>query len=94
MGFSRIVSEVFLNDVNGLGRGYSTRDARHPVPSRDVEQLLIHREALREAFHPAQTGSVPLDARSIFVPFTVYAGTGFQEVAARSSDIRLLRRAI
>jgi len=54
----------------------------------------MHQEAIGEAFNPAQTGSITVDAGSVSVPFTVYAGTDFQELAARSADIRLLRRAL
>jgi len=54
----------------------------------------MHREAIGKARNPAQTGSITLDARSVSVSFTVYAGTDFQEVAARSADIRLLRCAL
>src|SRR5260370_27305087 len=72
----------------------------------------MHREAICEAFHPAQAGSitpgrcvtpsrcVAMHAGRVSRPFTVYAlftvyaGTHFQEVAARSADIRLLRFAL
>jgi hypothetical protein len=54
----------------------------------------MHQEAIREAFHPAQARSITLDARWVFVPFTVPAGTDFQEVATGSADIRLLRCAL
>ena len=33
----------------------------------------MHQEAIGEAFHPTQTGSITGDARRVFVPFTVYA---------------------
>ncbi len=75
MCFPRIVGEVFLNDANDSDRAHSTGHAGHPVPSWDTEQLLMHQEAISEAFHPAQTGSITLDAGSVRVPFTVYAGT-------------------
>src|SRR2546427_1144630 len=94
MRFPRIPSEVFLNHANKLDGGHSTGHAGHPVPSRDTEQLLMHQEAIGEAVHPAQTGSIALDADRVSVPFTVYAGTDFQEVPARSADIRLLRCAL
>ena len=100
MRFARIVSEVFLDYANGLHRGHSTGHAGHPVPSRDTEQLLMHQEAIGKACNPAQTGSITLDAGGVSVPFavyalfTVYAGADFQEVAARSADIRLLRCAL
>src|SRR5260370_24722327 len=72
----------------------------------------MHREAICEAFHPAQAGSiapgrcvtpsrcVAIDAGRVSRPFTVYAlftvyaSADFQEVPARSADIRLLRRAL
>jgi hypothetical protein len=54
----------------------------------------MHQEAIRKACNPAQTGSIALDAGSVSVAFTVYAGTDFQEVAARSANIRLLRCAL
>jgi len=54
----------------------------------------MHQEAIGEAFNPAQAGSVTVDSGSVSVPFTVYAGTDFREVAARSADIRLLRCAL
>src|SRR6266702_3456272 len=84
----RIVSEVFLHYTNGLDSGHSTGHAGQPVPSRNTEQLIMHQEAIGEAFHPAQTGSITLDAGGVSVPFTVYAGTDFREVATRSADIR------
>jgi hypothetical protein len=71
--FSRIVSEVLLNYANGLDRGHSTGHAGQPIPFRDTEQLIMHREAIREAFNPAQTGRITVDAAKISVPFTVYA---------------------
>jgi hypothetical protein len=37
----------------------------------------MHQEAIGEAFHPAQAGSITFDAGSVSVPFTVYAGTNF-----------------
>ena len=92
--FRRIVSEVFLNHANGLHSGHSLRHTGHPVLSRDTEQLLMHQEAIGKAFHPAQAGSITPDAGSVSVPFAVYAGTDFQEVAARSAHIRLLRCAL
>jgi hypothetical protein len=98
--FLWIVSEVFLDDANDLDRGRSMGRASHPVPSRNIEQLPINQEAIRESFHPAQAGSIPLDSGSVFAPFavyasfTVYAGADFQEVAAGSADIRLLRCAL
>lgn len=94
MRFIRIGSEVFLNHANGLNRGHSMRHAGHPVPSRDTQQLPIHQEAIREAFHPAQAGSITLNAGSVSVSFAVYAGTDFQKVATRSADIRLVGRAL
>jgi len=54
----------------------------------------MYLEAIFEAFHPAQAGSIAPDAGGVSVSFTVYAGTDFQEVAARSADIRLLRCAL
>jgi len=54
----------------------------------------MHQEAIGEAFNPAQTGSIAVDAGSVSVPFNIYAGTDFQEVATRSADIRLLRCAL
>jgi hypothetical protein len=51
----------------------------------------MHQEAIGEALHPAQTGSITVDAGRVSVPFTVYTGTDFREVATRSADIRLLR---
>ena len=33
----------------------------------------MHEEAIGKAFHPTQTRSITLDARSVSVPFTVYA---------------------
>jgi hypothetical protein len=54
----------------------------------------MYREAIGKACNPAQAGSVTLDAGRVSGPFTVYAGTDFQEVAARSADIRLLRCAL
>src|SRR6266446_9765770 len=66
----------------------------------------MHQEAIGKACNPAQAGSiapgrcvtpsrcVAIDAGSVSVPFTVYAGTDFQEVPARSADIRLLRCAL
>jgi len=66
----------------------------------------MHQEAIGEAFHPAQTGSitpgrrVAIDAGRVsvpfpvYAPFTVYTGTDFQEVAAGSADVRLLRCAL
>jgi hypothetical protein len=60
----------------------------------------MHHQAIGEAFNPAQARSitpcrcVATDAGSVFVPVTVYAGTYLQEVAARSADIRLLRRVL
>jgi hypothetical protein len=33
----------------------------------------MHREAIGEAFNPAQAGSITLDAGRVSVPFTVYA---------------------
>jgi hypothetical protein len=75
--FPRIVSEVFLNDANGLNSGHSLRHTGHPVPFRDTEQLFMHQEAIGEAFHPAETRSITFDAGSVSVPFTVYAGTNF-----------------
>jgi hypothetical protein len=54
----------------------------------------MHQEAIGEAFHPAQTGSITLDAGRVSVPFTVYAGTDFRKLAARPADIRLLRCAL
>jgi hypothetical protein len=54
----------------------------------------MHQEAIGKAFHPAETRGITLDAGSVTVSPTVYAGTDFQEVAARSADIRLLRRAL
>jgi len=92
--FPRIVSEVFPKDANDLDRRNSTRQAGHPVPSRDIQQLPIHQEAIGKACHPAEASSVSLDASSVFVPFTVYAGADFQKVAARSADVRLLRCAL
>ncbi|SRR5713101_603948 len=88
--FLGIVSEVFLDDANDLDRGHSTGHAGQPVPSRDTEQLIMHQEAIGEAFHPAQTGTITVEAGRVSVPFTVYAGTDFRELAARSADIRLL----
>jgi len=94
MRFPRIVFKVFLNYANDLDRGHSTRHAGHPVPFRDAEQLLMHQEAVGEACNPAQTGSVTLDSDRVFVSFNFYARTDFQEVAARSADIRLPRRTL
>jgi hypothetical protein len=94
MRFPRIVGEVFLNDPNDLDRRHSTRHAGHPVPSWDTQQLPIHQKAIGEACNPAQARSVALDAGSVSIPFAVYAGTDFQEVAPRSADIRLLRCAL
>jgi len=54
----------------------------------------MHQEAIGEAFHPAQTRSITLDTRKVSTPFTVYARTDFQEVAARSADIRPLSSAL
>ena|SRR2546426_3194274 len=93
--FPRIVSKVFLNHANGLHRGHSLWHAGHPVLSRDTEQLLMHQEAISKACNPAQAGSIiTLDVRWVFIPFTVYTRADFQEVAARSADIRLLCRAL
>jgi hypothetical protein len=50
----------------------------------------MHSEALSETFNPTQTGGIVVDADRIFLPFTVYSRTDFQEVAARPADIRLL----
>jgi len=69
----RIVSEVFLDDANDLDRAHSTGHAGQPVPSRDTEQLIMHQEAICEALHPAQTGTITVEAGSVSVPFTVYA---------------------
>jgi len=33
----------------------------------------MHHQAIGEAFNPAQARSITLDARSVSVPFTVYA---------------------
>ena len=71
--FLRIVSEVFLNYANGLDGGHVMGHAGHPVRSRDTEQLLMHQEAICEAFHPAQTGSITVDTGGVSVPCTVYA---------------------
>jgi len=75
--FPRIVCEVFLNCANGLDSGHSMGHAGHPVPSRDTEQLLMHREAICEAFNPAQTRSITPNAGRVAgrvtAPFTVYA---------------------
>src|SRR6266566_4147817 len=71
--FLGIVSEVFLDDANDLNRGHSTGHAGQPVPSRDTEQLIMHQEAIGEAFHPAQTGCITVDAGGVSVPFAVYA---------------------
>src|SRR5260370_15766236 len=79
--FLGIVSEVFLDDANDLDRGHSMGHACQPVPSRDTEQLIMHQEAIGEAFHPAETGSITVDAGSVSVPSTVYAGTDFREVS-------------
>jgi hypothetical protein len=53
----------------------------------------MHQEAIGKALHPAQTRGVILNVGSVFVP-TVYARTDIQEVAARSADVRLLRRTL
>ena len=75
--FIRIVSEVFLNYTHGLDGRHSMGHAGHPVPSRDTEQLLMHREAICEAFNPAQTRSITPNAGRVAGrvsrPFTVYA---------------------
>jgi len=71
--FLRIVSEVFLNHANDLDRGHSTGHAGQPVPSRDIEQLIMHQEAIGEAFHPAQAGCITVEAGSVSVPSTVNA---------------------
>jgi hypothetical protein len=54
----------------------------------------MHREAICKALNPAQTGSITVEVDRVPVPFTVYTGTDFQEVAAGSADIRLLRCAL
>ncbi len=54
----------------------------------------MHQEAIGEACNPAQTRRIAPNAGSVFVPFTVDAGTDFQEVPARSADVRLLRRTL
>src|SRR6266481_1292383 len=90
----RIFSKVFLNDANDLDHGHSAGHAGHSVPSRNTQQLLVHEEAIGKACNPAQTGGIAPNAGSVFVPFTVDAGTDFQKVPARSADIRLLRRAL
>ena len=92
--FPRIVSQVFPNDVDDLDRGHPARHAGHPVLSRDTEQLLMHQEAIGKALHPAQTCRVILDVSRVSASFTVYACADFQEVAARSTDVRLLRCAL
>src|SRR5260370_30920700 len=101
MRFPRIVSEVFLDYANGLDRGHSMRHAGHPVPSRDIEQLLMHQEAIREACNPAQTRSITPNAGSdsvpftvyapfpVYAPFTVYARANFQDAASISAHTRL-----
>ena len=59
----------------------------------------MHQEAIGKALNPAQAQGLTLNTGSVSVPFaayapsTVYAGTDFQKVPARSADIRLLRRA-
>jgi len=54
----------------------------------------MHQETIGEALHPAQTGSITLHVRRVFVSLTVYIGTDFQKVPARSADIHLLRRTL
>jgi hypothetical protein len=54
----------------------------------------MHQEAVCKALYPAQAGSIALDADSVTAPFIAYVGTDFQEVAARSADIWLPRRAL
>src|SRR6266704_3836955 len=71
--FLGIVSEVFLNRANDLDHAHSTGHAGQPVPSRDTQQLIMHQEAIGEAFHPAQAGCITVDAGSVSVPSTVYA---------------------
>jgi hypothetical protein len=92
--FLRIVSQIFLYHANDLNGGHSPGHAGHPVPSRNIEQLPIHQESIRKACNPPQTGSIRADASRASVPLTAYAGTGFQEVAAGSADIWLLRCAL
>src|SRR5258708_28225769 len=70
--FVRIVSDVFLDYANDLNRGHSARQARHPVLFGDTQQLVMDREAVCEAFYPAQTGGF-VDSDRAFVLFTIYS---------------------
>ncbi len=73
MRFLGIVSDVFLDYANGLNRGYSVGHTDHPVLSRDTKKLIMDGEAIFEAFNPAQTGGIVVNANWVFVRFTVYS---------------------
>jgi hypothetical protein len=51
-------------------------------------------EALSETFNLTQTAGIVVDPDRVFLPFTVYSRTDFQEVAARPADIWLLGGAL
>jgi len=72
MRFFGIVSHVFLNYANDLHGGYSAGHADHPVPFRDTQQLIMHREAISETFNPTQTDGIVVDANRVSLLFTIY----------------------
>jgi hypothetical protein len=92
--FVRIVSDVFLDYANDLNCGHSARQAGHPVLSGDTQQLIVDGEAIFETFNPTKTGGIVVDSDRASVLFTIYTRTGFQEVATRPADIRLLSGAL